>query len=247
MGPQPPNLVSVPRHLRPNAKADIHPVALLPGDPARALALAQALIDGPLMTNHARGLWGYSGHTADGLGLTIQSTGIGAASGAVVLTELVEIGVRRAVRIGTCTAVTARARLGEALVVERAPALDGVSRESAPEGLALPDAALTEAVAAVGRGAVVAGADPRPGDVGADERRALEVGAEAIDLQAAALLSTASALGIDAACVSIVAVDETGDALDHEALAERAVEVGLGVSRSLASTPATPSRTLESD
>jgi len=228
-------------------KAEIHPVALLPGDPARALALAQELIDGPLMTNHARGLWGYSGYTADGLGLTIQSTGIGAASGAVVLAELVEIGVRKAVRIGTCAAVTTRARLGEALVVERAPALDGVSREGTPEGLALPDAALTEVVAAVGRGAVVAGADPRPGDLGAGEQRALEVGAEAIDLQAAAVLSTASALGIEAACVSIVATDQTGDVLDHEALAERAVEVGLGVAHSLESAPATRRQTLESN
>ena len=34
---------------------------LLPGDPGRALRLAQRLIDGPRMLNHHRGLWGYSG------------------------------------------------------------------------------------------------------------------------------------------------------------------------------------------
>ena len=34
---------------------------LLPGDPGRALRLAQQLIDGPRMLNHHRGLWGYSG------------------------------------------------------------------------------------------------------------------------------------------------------------------------------------------
>ena len=46
-------------HLRPTAPiaADV----LLPGRPGAALALAQALLDGPLMANHSHGLWGYSG------------------------------------------------------------------------------------------------------------------------------------------------------------------------------------------
>ena len=39
---------------------------LLPGDPGRALRLAQQLIDGPRMLNHHRGLWGYSGPARDG-------------------------------------------------------------------------------------------------------------------------------------------------------------------------------------
>ena len=45
--------------LRPHA-----PVAervLLPGDPGRALRLAQQLIERPKMLNHHRGLWGYTG------------------------------------------------------------------------------------------------------------------------------------------------------------------------------------------
>ena len=51
---------------------------LLPGDPGRALLLAQALLDQPKMFNHNRGLWGYTGTAADGEALTIQSTGMGA-------------------------------------------------------------------------------------------------------------------------------------------------------------------------
>ena len=49
-------------HLRPTA-----PLAervLLPGDPGRALALAQSLLQEPRMFNHNRGLWGYTGHGA---------------------------------------------------------------------------------------------------------------------------------------------------------------------------------------
>src|SRR4051812_50139036 len=66
------------------ATIHVHPTApladraLLPGDPGRALALAQALCDAPAkMFNHNRGLWGYTGTALDGAPLTIQSTGIG--------------------------------------------------------------------------------------------------------------------------------------------------------------------------
>jgi purine-nucleoside phosphorylase len=61
--------------LRP--RAPIAADALLPGYPARALHLAQELLESPKMSNHAHGLWGYGGSTAEGLPLTIQSIGIG--------------------------------------------------------------------------------------------------------------------------------------------------------------------------
>jgi purine-nucleoside phosphorylase len=51
---------------------------LAPGDPGRALLLAQALLSEPKMFNHNRGLWGYTGPALlDGAPLTIQSTGMG--------------------------------------------------------------------------------------------------------------------------------------------------------------------------
>jgi purine-nucleoside phosphorylase len=37
------------------------PDAILAGDPGRALLLAQELLEKPKMSNHARGLWGYTG------------------------------------------------------------------------------------------------------------------------------------------------------------------------------------------
>ena len=52
-------------HIRPHE--DVAERVLLPGDPGRALRLAQQLIDGtPKMLNHNRGLWGYSGIAHDG-------------------------------------------------------------------------------------------------------------------------------------------------------------------------------------
>src|ERR1700733_11117782 len=93
-----------PVHLRP--PAELAPRALLPGDPGRALALAQGLIEQPKMVNHPRGLWGYTGPArADGQSLTIQSTGMGGPSAAIVFEELVMLGLERAVRVGTCGAL----------------------------------------------------------------------------------------------------------------------------------------------
>ena len=91
--PRPPSiladLVSTPIHLHPTA-----PLAervLLPGDPGRALRLAEALLE-PQMFNHHRGLWGYTGTAADGELLTIQSTGMGGPSAAIVIAELHDLG-----------------------------------------------------------------------------------------------------------------------------------------------------------
>ena len=59
-------------HLRPTAA--LAERVLLPGDPGRALTLAQSLLVKPLMFNHHRGLWGYTGAaTFDGEPLTIQA------------------------------------------------------------------------------------------------------------------------------------------------------------------------------
>ncbi len=101
---------------------------MLPGDPGRALALAQALLDQPRMFNHHRGLWGYTGVAGDGEPLTVQSTGMGGPSAAIVLEELIMLGARRAVRVGTCGALRDPLQMGDIVVAREALAADGASR-----------------------------------------------------------------------------------------------------------------------
>ena len=107
-----------PVHLRPTAP--LAPRVLLPGDPGRALLLAQALLHEPRMFNHHRGLWGYTGAGADGEALTIQATGMGGPSAAIVVHELIELGARRLVRVGTCGALAPELGLGDLVVVTEA-------------------------------------------------------------------------------------------------------------------------------
>src|SRR5215208_669393 len=105
-------------HLRPHA--EVAERVLLPGDPGRALRLAQQLLDSPRMLNHNRGLWGYTGAARDGRPLTIQSTGMGGPSAAIVAEELIALGARRLVRVGTCGALVDGLRLGGLLVARAA-------------------------------------------------------------------------------------------------------------------------------
>jgi uridine phosphorylase len=203
-------LARVPIVLRPTAA--VAEDALLPGDPGRAMALAQGLLAEPRMSNHAHGLWGYSGHTAAGRPLTIQATGIGAPSAAVVLRDLAELGVRRAIGIGTCVGLAAGLALGETLVCERALAADGTSRALGTGGGAVADAGLARALRAASgprpRVATVASADvlyaAGDGVPAALRREWLDAGAVAAEMQAAALFALGARLGVAVACLLVV-------------------------------------------
>ena len=135
-------------HLKP--ATDLAPRVLLPGDPHRALAVAQALLEQPKMFNHHRGLWGYSGVGRDGEPLTIQATGMGGPSAAIVIEELIALGADTFIRIGTCGALVPRLALGEVVRVDSALALDGASRALGAERAVEPDPELAARIDAPG-------------------------------------------------------------------------------------------------
>jgi uridine phosphorylase len=223
----PPVSHSVPIHLRPTA-----PLAervLLPGDPGRALALAQALLVAPRMFNHHRGLWGYTGAAPDGEPLTIQATGMGGPSAAIVLWELIALGARRAIRVGTCGALAPGLELGQLVLAREALCGDGTSRAlgageraGADEGLS---AALARHAPTALEGAVVSvdlfyGGDPHEG--AAD--------AVAVEMEAATLFSLGAREGAAVGC--LLAVSDTFDAsgarsrIDDETLLTAAEAMG---------------------
>jgi uridine phosphorylase len=196
---------------------------LLPGDPGRALRLAQQLIEGPRMLNHHRGLWGYSGPAADGSPLTVQSTGLGGPSAAAVVAELIELGARRLVRVGTAAGLGAT-RLGALVVAEAAIAADGASRALGAGERVAADARLTSALAAPAtvRG-LVASADIHDPVLSAAWA---EAGALACDLATAAVLASAARHG--AAAGAVLAVTRVGgERVDEEALASLEGELGV--------------------
>jgi uridine phosphorylase len=202
----------VPIHLQPTAP--LAPRALLPGDPGRALLLAQLLTAGPKMFNHNRGLWGYTGTAPDGEPLTIQSTGMGGPSAAIVLEELCDLGLERAIRVGTCGALAGDLALGDLVIAGAALACDGTSRAlgagervAADPGLV---AALIDAAGAATRVGLIATSDVfydrDPARAGALAAH----GALAVEMEAAALMRVGELRGVAVAC--LLAVTDTFDA-----------------------------------
>jgi purine-nucleoside phosphorylase len=224
----------MPLHLRPSAP--YAPDALLPGDPARALALAQQLLTEPKMSNHARGLWGYTGETPEGRPLSIQSTGMGGPSAAIVLQELAELGVRRAVRVGTCGALDPDLEHGRLVVASEALAEDGASRALGAGESVAPDAELTGRLAAglpegVAPARIVT-TDLFYGDGPTTEARAdawRRRGAVAVEMEAATLFALGNRLGVATGCVLAVSdtfEDGTRRRIDDDELAMAAGRMG---------------------
>ena len=197
-------------HLHPTA--ELAERALLPDDPGQALALTRVLYgETPRMFNHHRGLWGYTGLALDGAPLTVQSTGIGGPSAAIVVGELHALGLRRAVRIGRAWALDGSLRAGELVAASAVIANDGASRALGAGARIEPDAVLTAALGA-DRYGVLASADVERVDEPSD--------AVAFDLESAAVLAAAARAGIPAAC--LVAIEGAVDPDDVAARLGRA-------------------------
>jgi uridine phosphorylase len=214
-------------HLRPSA-----PLAervLLPGDPHRALTVAQALLDGPKMFNHNRGLWGYTGVARDGELLTVQATGMGGPSTAVVVEELIDLGARTLLRIGTCGALRDGFQLGELVAATSVIGADGTSAALGAGPRLAPDEALTAALTAAGARPVTALTTDLFYDPREEAPQAwLEDGADVVEMEAAALLAVADRR--DVAAAAVLGVTDLLAGGDRERVPQKALEsLGLAL------------------
>ena len=91
----------MPYHVRAEP-GDIAPAVLCPGDPRRAAYIAETFFEpGYRLVNEERGMLGFTG-TFEGRPISVQSTGMGCPSAGIVFEELVQLGARRLIRVGTC-------------------------------------------------------------------------------------------------------------------------------------------------
>jgi DeoD family purine-nucleoside phosphorylase len=104
----------MPIHVRAEP-GDYAEACLLPGDPLRAKYIAETYLDDPVLRNEERGLLGYTG-MFDGQPVSVQATGMGCPSAAIVFEELVQLGVKRFIRVGTCGGLQPDMKLGDLIV-----------------------------------------------------------------------------------------------------------------------------------
>jgi DeoD family purine-nucleoside phosphorylase len=104
----------MPIHVRAEP-GDYAEAVLLPGDPLRAKYIAETYLDGVVQTNSERGMLGYRG-SWEGKPLSVQSTGMGCPSAAIVIEELVQLGCKKLMRVGTCGGLQPHHQLGDLIV-----------------------------------------------------------------------------------------------------------------------------------
>jgi DeoD family purine-nucleoside phosphorylase len=115
----------VPIHIRAEP-GDYAEACLLPGDPLRAKYVAETFLEGAVQRNAERGMLGYTGEFR-GVPVSVQATGMGCPSTAIVFEELVQLGVKRFLRIGSCGALQPDLRLGDLLVAISAVPADSTA------------------------------------------------------------------------------------------------------------------------
>lgn len=109
---------------------DVAETVFLPGDVHRAKFIAD-LFDEAEFVAHKRQYVTYTG-TYRGTKISVTSTGIGCPALAIAVEELINVGAKNFIRIGTCGALQKHVRLGDVIIASGAVRGDGTSREYFP-------------------------------------------------------------------------------------------------------------------
>ena len=200
-----------PVHVRAEP-GDFAESVLLPGDPRRARYIAENFLDGAKLVTEERGMLGYTG-TYKGMPVSVQATGMGCPSAAIVTEELTQLGVRNLLRVGTCGGYSRDLSLGDLVVATAATPNDGTVA-SITQGLPYAPAAHFDIVHAAHHAAENAGRRTFVGPIVSsdlfydpeDEPARLwgELGVLAVEMEAAVIFTLAAKRGVRAGCLLTV-------------------------------------------
>ncbi len=225
----------MPIHLRASAD-DYAPNVLCPGDPRRATYIAEHFFDpGARCVNTERGLLGYTG-TFEGRPVSVQTTGMGSPSAGIVFEELVMLGARRLVRVGTCGGLQPRTRMGDTVIAVSASADDATALRYADMPGYAPTASwnlVAAAAALVGQassravhvGPIVTSGlfyDPDPQMFG----RWRHLGHLGVEMEASMLYTIAAVKGIEALAMMVVS-DVLGETEHVERISDEELKAGV--------------------
>lgn len=107
-------------------------LAILSGDPDRATLIAQnRLKDARILSEH-RGLNSYLGYLPNGRPVLSSTSGMGAPSLSIVVNELIQVGIRTIIRVGTCGSIQEEVLPGSVLISKAALCRQGAANDIAP-------------------------------------------------------------------------------------------------------------------
>jgi purine-nucleoside phosphorylase len=115
----------MPIHIRAEP-GDYADACLLPGDPLRAKYIADTFLENVEQKNAERGLLGYTGEYG-GKRVSVQGTGMGCPGATIVFEELVQLGVKKLIRVGTCGGLQPDHQLGDLIVALTAVPADSTA------------------------------------------------------------------------------------------------------------------------
>lgn len=107
-------------------------IALLSGDPERACSIAQKYFQDVRLLSENRGLNSYLGNLANGITILSATSGMGAPSLSIVVNELIQVGIRKIIRIGTCGSIQAHVPVGSIVISSAALCRQGAANDLAP-------------------------------------------------------------------------------------------------------------------
>ena len=111
-------------------EGDVGEYVILPGDPKRCAKIAAYFDDARLVADR-REYTTYTGYL-NGVKVSVTSTGIGGPSAAIALEELVKVGAKKFIRVGTCGGMDIDVKSGDLVIATGAIRMEGTSKEYAP-------------------------------------------------------------------------------------------------------------------
>ncbi|MFL7794806.1 MAG: purine-nucleoside phosphorylase [Anaerolineae bacterium] len=109
-------------------QGQIAPTVLLPGDPLRAKAIAENLLEDVFCYNEVRGMLGYTGRYGDKR-VSVMGSGMGIPTLSIYVNELVnEYNVKTLIRVGTCGAFQPYLKVGDIVLAMTASTDSNINR-----------------------------------------------------------------------------------------------------------------------
>ena len=107
-------------------------IALLSGDPSRSERIASEHLDGMRVLSRHRGLDAFAATLPGGAPVVCATSGMGAPSMSIVVNELVQVGIRTIIRIGTSGSIQEHVRIGSVVIGSGALTNQGAALDIAP-------------------------------------------------------------------------------------------------------------------